>query len=313
MTSALRSALENIYISPLELCNLNCQLCYTNKTKNILTNSQILSFIRRYQTYLKTEGLSLKSILFCGGEVFALKSFPRLVNLLTSKGVFISIITNGTIDHLDKIKDPKNCQLLVSFDGPREIHDQNRGVDNFDKSAKFVNHAQKLGFPVEIMYLVTPLSYPFIDTFKIANLSNNYITQKTYFYTSNHPLSNQKNHTPALTSNQIINLKKNYPSIPAKNFGCFQLSLQSNGHIYGCCETPHPLGSIHDRLSKIISNFEKSLTTCSKCNLSSLKIENSKLKIGICHGCCDPNFLCGYRTELNLPTCQAVVKLFNGN
>lgn len=308
MTSALQSALENIYISPLELCNLNCKLCYTNKTKNILTNSQIISFVRRYQTYLHKSslfqgempegqrGLKLRSILFCGGEVFTLKNFPRLVNLLSSKGIFISIITNGTIDKLDLIKDPKNCQLLVSFDGPKPIHDQNRGAGNFDKSAKFVNHALKLGFPVEIMYLVTPASYPYIDTFKIANLSNNYITQKTYFYTTNHPLSNQNNHKPALTSAQIINIKKNYRVLPAKDFGCFQLSLQSNGFVYGCCETPTPLAKMSTPIEKIIKEFEKSLIPCTKC--------------GQCNGCTSPDFLCGYKNELNLSTCQAVVKSF---
>lgn len=286
----LSSALENIYISPLELCNLNCKLCYTHKSKNILTNAQILSFVKRYP-------IKLKSILFCGGEVFTLKNFPRLVNKLIDQGIFITIITNGTIDVLSKIKNPQNCQLLVSFDGPKEIHDQNRGLGNFDKSSKFVTHALKLGFPVEIMYLVTPQSYEFIDTFQINKLTNNFFSQKTYFYTNNHPLSNQKNHLPALTPSQIINLKKNYRSLPGKNFGCYQLSLQSNGQIYGCCESPLPLGNISDRISSVIKKFEKSLAPCIKC--------------GKCSGCCNPQFLCGYIKELNVSKCTDVVNQFN--
>jgi len=152
------NSLENIYISPLELCNLSCKYCYTKKTKNILTNKQILSFVRRYNNYLSKfrcqqffydiqrgnalagekkfvdKKLSLKSIIFCGGEVFTLKNFPRLVNNLISKNIFITIITNGTIDKLSKIKNPKNCQLIVSFDGPEIIHDANRGSGNFAKS-----------------------------------------------------------------------------------------------------------------------------------------------------------------------------------
>lgn len=288
----LSSALENIYISPLELCNLNCRLCYTNKTKNILTNQQILSFVKRYRI-----SVELKSILFCGGEVFTLKNFPRLVNKLLSQHLFISIITNGTIDRLASIKDPKNCQLLVSFDGPREIHDRNRGSGNFDRSVKFITHALKRGFPVEIMYLVTPESYPFIDSFHLFNLKNNYITQKTYFYTVNHPLSNQNNSAPALSQKQIINLKKNYLSIPSKDFGCFQLSLQSNGQIYGCCESPYPLAKISDRISVIVKKFRASLSPCSKC--------------GQCLGCSAPDFLCGYKNELGVKSCQQVVKAFN--
>ena len=85
------SSLENIYISPLELCNLNCKYCYTKKTKNILTNQQILRFIKKYNAFLKSrnhdKAFSLKSIIFCGGEVFTLKNFPRLVNSLISKNI----------------------------------------------------------------------------------------------------------------------------------------------------------------------------------------------------------------------------------
>jgi len=109
LSKKIISSLENIYISPLELCNLNCKYCYTKKTKNILSNGQILSFVRRYNNYLKairkrdffstlslvTDSqekknyvkncdISLKSIIFCGGEVFTLKNFPRLVNKLNS-------------------------------------------------------------------------------------------------------------------------------------------------------------------------------------------------------------------------------------
>jgi len=288
----LSSALENIYISPLETCNLNCRLCYTNKTKNILTNQQILSFIKRYHRHI-----DLKSVLFCGGEVFTLKNFSRLINQLLSRHIFISIITNGTVDRLKAIRDPKNCQLLVSFDGPKDIHDRNCGQGNYDRSVKFVAHALKLGFPVEIMYLVTPESYPYIDSFNIFNLKNNFITQKTYFYTANHPLSNQKNTAPALTSKQIINIKKNYPSIPPKNFGCFQLSLQSDGQIYGCCESPHPLAKMSERIPVIIKKFQESLIPCQKC--------------GQCFGCCAPDFLCGYKNELGVKSCQQVIKLFN--
>jgi len=204
-------ALENIYISPLELCNLKCQYCYTHKTKNILSNRQILSFIRRYQKHVK-----LKSIIFCGGEVFTLKNFPRLVNKLISQGIFISIITNGTIDVLKKIKDPRNCQLIVSFDGPEKIHDQNRGQGNFAKSKKFVDHALKLGFPIEIFYLITKDSYPYKDSLPSSFPQNIHFTYLT-------------DRLGSLNFDQIKNIRENYSVFPPKNFHCSQLSLESDG------------------------------------------------------------------------------------
>jgi len=335
------SALENIYISPLELCNLNCRHCYTQKTKNILTNSQILNFVRRYNNYLKIrgrdffstlslatdspekknyvenlykakQGLQLKSILFCGGEVFTLKNFPRLVNNLISKGIFISIITNGTIDKLSKIKDPRNCQLIVSFDGPQKIHDANRGQGNFAKSKKFVAHALKLGFPVEIFFLITQESYPYKDSFDIFGLPKTYLTDRLF----------------SLTPAQTLDIKKNYPTYPNPQFGCFQLALQSNGQIYGCCESPYPLAKISDPIKKIVTNFVKSLNPCQKCQLSTKQFLSAQRTRGLpspkvastakislvdqptCLGCCAPDFLCGYKKELKVTSCQSVVKLF---
>lgn len=282
------SSLENIYISPLELCNLHCQYCYTNKTKSILSNRQILSFVRRYNNFLENrsydfltkfrsqqffsdiqrgnalagdkkfvdEKLSLKSIIFCGGEVFTLKNFPRLINKLNSLGIFISIITNGTIDKLDKIKDPRNCQLIVSFDGPENIHDANRGSGNFTKSKKFVDHALKLGFPVEIFYLITKDSYPYKDSLDIFGLHKTYLTDRL----------------GSLSLRQVLEIRQNYPVFPPKDFGCSQLALQSNAKFYGCCESLKPIASLHDPVKKIVENFIKVST------INPL--------------CCDPNYFC---------------------
>lgn len=300
------NSLENIYVSPFERCNLNCKFCYTQKTKNILSNKQILSFVDKYRAYLKSKEHSLKSILFCGGELFISDEFVNLINVLDKQNIFVSVITNGTIDKLEEIKNPNNCQLLVSLDGPREIHDKNRGLGNFNKTINFIKNGLKLGFHVEIMFLVTPESFIFIDTFSeyISNivkskLNINYITQKTIFYTENHPLSNQKNKKTALTREQIIKIKKDYSSIPSQNFGCFQLSLQSNGLVYGCCESPVPIAKISDDIEIMVDNFLKSLKQCRDCS--------------VCGGCSSPDFICGYKKELGIVSCQEVVELFNDN
>ena len=131
------SNLESIYISPLEGCNLTCKYCYTHKTGDVLSNQQILDFISKYKSYLKSLSTKskiydLRSTILCGGEVFLLPDFPQLVNTLTDKDIFVTVITNGTIDRLKEIKKPDSCQILVSLDGPKDIHDQNRGIGNFE-------------------------------------------------------------------------------------------------------------------------------------------------------------------------------------
>jgi len=281
----VNQSLENIYISPSEICNLACRHCYTKKTKYILSNRQILNFVKRYSKHLNSISLKLKSILFCGGEVLLLPKFTYLVNKLTNLGIFITIITNGTIDKLDNIKDPSSCQLIVSLDGPKHIHDQNRGTGNFDKSLKFIRHALSLGFPTQIFFLITSESYSYIDSFNVLDLPKTYLTDRL----------------GSLTTKQVLNIKQNYPTYPSKQFGCFQLALQSNGKIYGCCESSTALSLLTDPPKKIIQTFIDSLKSCNNCSLYQKQ----------CLGCTDPSFLCGYTKELNCKNCQQTVKIIN--
>jgi len=285
------SVLESIYISPLESCNLACKYCYTHKTSDILSNQQILDFIEKYNSYLeslskKTNIYHLRSIILCGGEVFLLPDFPQLVNTLINKDIFVTIITNGTIDRLEEIKKPDSCQILVSFDGPKDIHDQNRGNGNFDKSIKYIKHAQELGFPVGIMFLVTKDSYPYKDSFPLflsRELEHQTTIKLNITYLTDRKMS--------LTNNQCLDIKLHYPTFPAKNFGCSQLSLQSNGNITGCCESSISLGNITDNPEIYVSKFIDSLSKCSEC--------------------CDPSYLCGYIQEFHKNFCQDIIKLFN--
>ncbi len=268
MENKIISALENIYISPLELCNLNCRYCYTQKTKNILSNTQILSFVKQYSNYIhKSYFINLKSIIFCGGEVFTLSNFPTLVNQLIEQNIFISIITNGTIDKLSKIKKANCCQLLISFDGPEHIHDTNRGNGNYQKSVSFVEHALTLGFPVEIFFLITKDSFPYHNTFPAI------ISNALKLYSSN-PLSFTylTDRLGSLTPQQTKYIRQHYRCFPPKHFGCNQLSLQSDGKFYGCCESKLSLGTLSDPLDKVVNKFIKRI------------IKNPL--------CSDPNYFC---------------------
>lgn len=316
----IKKALENIYISPSEVCNLRCRYCYTHKNKPLISEIQIQSFIKNYSSYLKSIGLSLKSILFCGGEVFTLPWFTNLVNQLIKDDIFITIITNGTVDKLDQITSPQNCQIIVSLDGPKTVHDYNRGHGNYVQSTNFITKAISLGFPTEIFYLVTDISYPYIDSF-LGHIN------KLYGQTIG--LSFLTDRLGSLSQNQILNIKLHYPTYPSPRFGCFQLAVQSDGQIYGCCESNIPLANITDSPQNIITNFLDSLNHCQKCIyygrsnvfLGAQSCEQSDTREHpkkslrdrniTCFGCCQPNYLCGYIKELHCQNCQQVVVKFN--
>ena len=69
----MENALKHLYINPLEKCNLACKICYTKKTKFVLSNQKILDFVNRYQKIQK-----LNLLLSVAAKFFYLKIFPIL-------------------------------------------------------------------------------------------------------------------------------------------------------------------------------------------------------------------------------------------
>lgn len=280
--------LAHLYINPLEKCNLRCKICYTKKTNPILTNKQIIDFVNKYQ---KTQ--SLKMITFCGGEVFTLKYFPTLVNYLTKKGIFIQIITNGTINRLKEFDKPNSVNLIVSIDGPEKYHDQNRGEGSFKKSLLFLKNARDLGFHREIFSIVTKQNYNMIADFEkyinkeVGTILITYHPRKPPTYLTAHPISNIVGLTENFdypTQQQLTDLYKRKTVFPPKNLGCYQIALMSDGKIYGCCEGTVPIGNIKDSIPKLINNLTQRLITWQEKNSKSL-----------CLGCSQPDFICGLK------------------
>lgn len=288
----LQQVLQHLYINPLEKCNLKCQICYTRKTSPILTNHEILDFVNRYSV-----NQALQSVTFCGGEVFALADFPDLANQLTARNLLIQIITNGTLDQLDRLEHPNLINLIVSLDGLSEYHDLNRGEGNFAKSLLLMKKAHRLGFHLEVFSIVTQQNLSSIDQFETYLAGElGFLPQVTYhprkppMYLSHHPQSNitgQIESFDFLTKAQILHLMKIKTVFPPPSLGCYQIAVASDGQVYGCCEGTIPLGKITDQPSDLIKQLSKRLAQWS---------ENDTWEK--CLGCSQPDFVCGVKEYL---------------
>ena len=280
----LNQVLRHLYINPLEKCNLRCKICYTKKTDPILTQKQILDFIDRYQNEY-----DLQTITFCGGEVFALKYYTDLLNILNSRGIFTQTITNGTIDHLDKIVLPNLNNLIVSIDGLAEYHDSNRGAGNFHKSMHFLKKAHKLNLHTEIFSIVTKQNMDQIDIFEnymrqeLGKVSITYHPRKPQSYLAHHPISNIEGEISGfdyLTDSELVQIMQTRNTFPPKELGCYQISLASTGIVYGCCEGFRPIGNIGDPIEKLVYSLRN--------------------RIGRpCLGCSQTEFMCGIKHIIN--------------
>jgi len=243
-----------------------------------------LEFIDRYQ-----KAYELQTVTFCGGEVFALKYFPHLVNTLTQKGIFVQTITNGTIDRLSEIKNPNFNKLIVSIDGLRPYHDKNRGSGNFKKSLEFLKKGKKNGFHSEIFSIVTKQNFGMIDKFEqymkrqLGQIEITYHPRKPPEYLLHHPVSNLKGEVEGfdfLSKDQLVEIMMTRRSFPPKELGCYQVALASTGKIYGCCEGFRPIGMIDDKIENIFEQLKKRVG-------------------GPCLGCSQTEFMCGIKSVIN--------------
>lgn len=276
----IEEALRHLYINPLEKCNLRCKICYTKKTPSILSETEIIGFIERYKKVIEVQ-----TITFCGGEVFTLPYFTRLVNTCTNQGIFVQIITNASIDRLNEIDMPNFVNLIVSVDGLKNYHDSNRGKGSFDQCVQFLKEAKLLGFHSEVFSIITKQNLKTIDEFEsflkntVDAIPITYHPRKPLGYLSSHPISNIAGHIEGfdfLSKEELIQLMKTRHTFPPKELGCYQISLASDGNVYGCCESFSPIGTINTPMNRLIEEFRS-------------RIDST------CLGCIQPSFMCGIK------------------
>ncbi len=121
-------------------CNHHCKYCDipTLKTKE-LTRKQIFRMIDELSE------MSNKMIVFTGGECLLREDMGEIVDYCKSKGIYVAVSSNGDLIR-SKIKEIKNADMLqLSFDGPKEIHDKQRGKGSYDAVLEAIKIAKKGG------------------------------------------------------------------------------------------------------------------------------------------------------------------------
>jgi radical SAM protein with 4Fe4S-binding SPASM domain len=143
-------------------CNLNCKYCFVNrsaKRMNIETARKVVDFI--FQSPSKS--LTLE---FTGGEPLLnfevlkfIVEYAKEKNLKFKKRLLFTITTNGTIfskeivDYLKK----NNFSVTVSIDGPKEVHEFNRG-NNFNLVISNIKKYQEKGLNLSFLPVITKKS-----------------------------------------------------------------------------------------------------------------------------------------------------------
>jgi len=122
-------------------CNLRCKMCgqwgeqgtYRNAPAEVLRQEIELPALKR----LADQVAHFRPMFYLwGGEPFLYRDLIPFIEHLRSRGMNCAINTNGTFlaDAADDLVRAGVANILVSLDGPREVHDRVRGVPGtFDK------------------------------------------------------------------------------------------------------------------------------------------------------------------------------------
>jgi MoaA/NifB/PqqE/SkfB family radical SAM enzyme len=126
---------QSISFTLTNACNLRCHMCgqwseegYVRADKQRIHHELALADWIRLVDELAEH--NIQSLLLRGGETFMFPGIIELLNHIHSKGLFISIDTNGTMlnQYAADIVRIGKIHLTISMDGPEEVHDMVRGV-----------------------------------------------------------------------------------------------------------------------------------------------------------------------------------------
>jgi sulfatase maturation enzyme AslB (radical SAM superfamily) len=147
---------DELYIEPVAVCNLDCKVCYTDRTpKTRLSMDDMLSFAIKqdaYERQYNSKGLRL--VFFCGtGEVFVLKEFPDTLRAFHERfpATVLEVQTNGTFA-FPNLDFP--VEWSISIDGTRKYHELNRGQDTFRRTVNFLEAPLAKGDKIQVRTIV---------------------------------------------------------------------------------------------------------------------------------------------------------------
>ncbi len=133
-------------------CNWDCVYCfgdYPNRREVDYTTDEIKYVIDELYR------MGARYINMHGGETLLRNDIGELVHYAKHKGMYVCVITNGSLlaNKIDEVKAVDN--LTISLDGGAEGNDRNRGEGTYEASLAAIRLAVKSGIPLRVQATLT--------------------------------------------------------------------------------------------------------------------------------------------------------------
>ena len=154
------SALPVAIIMPHSACNCRCVICDIWKDNKNLTQLQPEDIST---LLVSLEKLGTKQVVLSGGEALLHPRFFQLCDLIHTLPVKITLLSTGLTmaRHAAALVNAAD-EIIVSLDGPEEIHNQIRNIpDAYSQLQKGIAavHALRPGFPISARSVIHRLNY----------------------------------------------------------------------------------------------------------------------------------------------------------
>ncbi len=147
---------DTIIWEPTGKCNLRCKFCYINFSVTSKTKEMNFDEFKIMMEKLPF----IKHILMIGGELTLRNDLLDILDYLNSKGIKVLIGTNATLISESMVKSLTKYKnmltVVVSIDGPEEIHNKIRGWNQaFQRSIANIKLMRKHGIFVSVVSVIT--------------------------------------------------------------------------------------------------------------------------------------------------------------
>ena len=151
-------------------CDLRCEHC-GSRAGHVRTDELDLDECLGVVDELDSLGAELVSL--SGGEPTLKKGWDQIAKALSDRGIYTNMVTNGAYKTLERAQDIAQrakaagmCNVGVSVDGTREIHDKIRGDGNYDLTMRAIEQFCLAGIKVAMMTTVNKTNLPHLEAIR---------------------------------------------------------------------------------------------------------------------------------------------------
>jgi len=132
-----------LILYPHSRCNCRCLMCdiWRDRGREEISAADVAGWLAEWRA------LGVRRVVLSGGEALLHSHLWDLCGLLKAEGIGITVLTTGLLLARDATKLAACCDdVVVSLDGPREVHDRIRKVPRaFDRLAEGVTALRAAG------------------------------------------------------------------------------------------------------------------------------------------------------------------------